>query len=407
MGLFKEVRKPVIRSSVAGPRVSEKRPRFVEKAAPCSEQCPAGTDVRGWLNVIGQAEAYKLDLAEAFDKAWRIIVEANPFPATLSRICPHPCESACTRRSKDGAVSINVLEGYVGDAAIRRGLVLERLDGQQRTGRVAIVGAGPAGLSCACSLARLGYSTTVFEARDLPGGRLRDATRTARLSAETLDAEIARIVALGVEVRCSSPVDAAALDVLASEWAAVFVATGRVRDGEAGSILLAERIAGTVSCGKTGVVRLHDSAKVFVGGDAVRKGLVPAALLHGRAAAMAIDSLLSGMQAPEKARPAKVADRVLTGWFKDEQRHEWASVPESGDESDPAAREALEVEIAAEAARCMSCGLCMDCDSCWMYCTERGFERLPKGQHYRLNLDVCNGCGKCADVCPCGYIDMV
>ena len=264
---------------------------------------------------------------------------------------------------------------------------------------------GPAGSSCACSLARLGYSTTVFEARDLPGGRLRDATRTARLSAETLDAEIARIVALGVEVRCSSPVDAAALDVLASEWAAVFVATGRVRDGEAGSILLAERIAGTVSCGKTESFACMTRRRFSAAMPCAK--LVPAALLHGRAAAMAIDSLLSGMQAPEKARPAKVADRVLTGWFKDEQRHEWASVPESGDESDPAAREALEVEIAAEAARCMSCGLCMDCDSCWMYCTERGFERLPKGQHYRLNLDVCNGCGKCADVCPCGYIDMV
>lgn len=406
MGLFKEVKRPVIRSSVAGLRVSEKRPRFEEKAAPCSERCPAGTDVRGWLNVIGQAEAYNLDLADAFEKAWRIIVESNPFPATLSRICPHPCESACTRRSKDGAVSINVLEGYVGDAAIRRGLALERLAGEERTGRVAIVGAGPAGLSCACRLARLGYRTTVFEARDLPGGRLRDATRTARLRAETLDAEIARIVALGVEVRCSVPVDSTELDTLAGDWDAVFVATGRVREGAAARSIVAECPGGAAGGGEAGFVRMDNAPKVFIGGDAVRHGLVPAALLHGRAAAAAIDCFLCGMPAPAEAGPRKVADRVLAGWFKDAQRREWVSIPEPGGD-DPAAGEALDLEIGAEAARCMSCGLCMDCETCWMYCTERAFERLPKGQHYRLNLDVCNGCGKCADVCPCGYIDMI
>ena len=55
----------------------------------------------------------------------------------------------------------------------------------------------------------------------------------------------------------------------------------------------------------------------------------------------------------------------------------------------------------------MSCGMCMDCETCWMYCTNNGFVKLPKGEHYRIKLELCNGCKKCAEECPCGYIDLV
>ena len=62
-----------------------------------------------------------------------------------------------------------------------------------------------------------------------------------------------------------------------------------------------------------------------------------------------------------------------------------------------------EAEALEEAKRCMSCGMCMDCETCWMYCTNSCFVKLPKGEHYRVKLEVCNGCKKCADACPCGY----
>jgi Pyruvate/2-oxoacid:ferredoxin oxidoreductase delta subunit len=65
-----------------------------------------------------------------------------------------------------------------------------------------------------------------------------------------------------------------------------------------------------------------------------------------------------------------------------------------------------EAEALAEAARCMSCGMCMDCETCWMYCSKNCFVKLPKGEHYKIKLDLCNGCGKCAESCPCGYIAM-
>ncbi|MCP5111588.1 MAG: glutamate synthase, partial [bacterium] len=65
-----------------------------------------------------------------------------------------------------------------------------------------------------------------------------------------------------------------------------------------------------------------------------------------------------------------------------------------------------EGEVLEEAQRCMSCGMCMDCETCWMYCTNNAFERLPKGEHYKVKLELCNGCKKCADACPCGFIEM-
>ena len=63
-------------------------------------------------------------------------------------------------------------------------------------------------------------------------------------------------------------------------------------------------------------------------------------------------------------------------------------------------------EVVEEAKRCMSCGMCMDCETCWMYCSSNCFVKLPKGQHYKVKLELCNGCKKCADACPCGYIEM-
>lgn len=65
-----------------------------------------------------------------------------------------------------------------------------------------------------------------------------------------------------------------------------------------------------------------------------------------------------------------------------------------------------EAEAVAEAVRCMSCGVCMDCETCWMYCSKNCFVKLPKGEHYKINIELCNGCGKCAETCPCGYIEM-
>ncbi len=121
MGLFKEVKKPVIKATASvGAQISTLRPMYVPKTPPCIGNCPNGADIRGWLTTIAQAEAYGRSDEQAYELAWRMITERNPFPAVCGRVCPHPCEDACTRNAKDGAIAVNALERFIGDFGLRR-----------------------------------------------------------------------------------------------------------------------------------------------------------------------------------------------------------------------------------------------------------------------------------------------
>jgi NADPH-dependent glutamate synthase beta subunit-like oxidoreductase/Pyruvate/2-oxoacid:ferredoxin oxidoreductase delta subunit len=169
-----------------------------------------------------------ISLEEACDRAWKIEVETNPFPSVMGRVCPHPCELHCNRKDKDGAVAINSVERFIGDWGIRRGLKLPLLDaGGPFTEKIAIIGSGPSGFSCAYQLARRGYRVTVFESFDKPGGMLRYGIPQYRLPREVIDAEIQKILDLGVELRCDTTVGKdISLEDLRKEYRAVFVGIG-------------------------------------------------------------------------------------------------------------------------------------------------------------------------------------
>jgi len=208
MGLLKKPKKkkPLrMTGGAAATQASSLRPQQVKKIAPCGSNCPSGNKIREWIQIIAQREKTKLSQDEAFTRAWNLLVDTNPFPAVMGRVCPHPCEDDCNRVDKDGAVSINALERFIGDWALEKGLPLSRIEGEgSKDESIGVIGSGPAGLSFAYQLARRGYPVTVYEKTDKAGGMLYWGIPFYRLPADVLQKEIQRIVDLGVDLKLNT-----------------------------------------------------------------------------------------------------------------------------------------------------------------------------------------------------------
>ena len=176
----------------------------LEKLAPCQARCPNSGDIRGWLGIIAQHEKNGLTSDQAFDRAWEKLTELTPLPATLGRICPHPCDDLCSRRDKDGSVSINAMERYIGDWGISRSLKLPVLVKGDCSESIGVIGSGPASLSFAYQMARRGYPVSLYEKHDVPGGMLRHAIPDFRLPKDVLDAEIQRVLELPITLHSNT-----------------------------------------------------------------------------------------------------------------------------------------------------------------------------------------------------------
>jgi NADPH-dependent glutamate synthase beta subunit-like oxidoreductase/Pyruvate/2-oxoacid:ferredoxin oxidoreductase delta subunit len=203
------------------------RPNWVEKMPPCTYMCPSAEDIRGYLTYIAQSDKYGRTYPQAFEAAWHLITNKNPFPAVMGRVCPHPCEGACNRGKLDTPVAINSMERWVGDYGIEKKLALKKVTDEKRAEKVAVVGGGPAGFSCAYQLARRGYAVTVFEGAAKVGGMLRYGIPSYRLPEEVIDAEFGKILDLGVELRTNVQVGRdVTLEELRSQYQAVYLAIG-------------------------------------------------------------------------------------------------------------------------------------------------------------------------------------
>ena len=192
------------------------RPEYVDRLPPCNHACPAGENIQGWL--------YHAESGD-YEAAWRELVKNNPLPAIMGRVCYHPCESACNRGRLDESVAINAVERFLGDEAIRRGWRFAH--GAPTSGRrVLVVGAGPSGLSAAYHLRTLGHAVEIHEAGPLAGGMMRFGIPQYRLPREVLDAEIARILDLGVKLVLNAKVDDLLETMRAGRFDAAFLAVG-------------------------------------------------------------------------------------------------------------------------------------------------------------------------------------
>jgi NADPH-dependent glutamate synthase beta subunit-like oxidoreductase/Pyruvate/2-oxoacid:ferredoxin oxidoreductase delta subunit len=531
------------------------RPEQVEKQAPCQAACPNCADIRQWIGTVAQRNKIGLSREEALARAWRIIVDVNPFPSCLGRICPHPCEQDCNRSGLDEPLAINAMERFLGDYAIDQGLPLQRIDDALREEWIGVVGAGPSGLSFAYQMVRRGYRVTVYEEKNRAGGMLRYGVPDYRLPQPVLDAEIERILALGVELELGVVVGRdITLEDLRKRHAAIYLGMGAQMGralgipGEAGAgvwtgtdYLAAVNSGATVALGLhvivvgggntaidaarsarrtgagvtilyrrsreempaisaevddaleegvelvvlatplrveraqngtlTGVtacrmkladadppgrrrplpvegseftieadaliaavsqspaiegfealdhegpwLHVHDGGigtNLFAGGDVLGLGIAGNAIVQGRRAAERLHAHLRGDdQAEAQVKPQIGAERVKFESRPPEPATKTPRLPVqerlSADLPEVAAT-ISENAFLAEVERCYSCGSCMGCEQCSMFCTPGCFIRLEEvgpGMYFTLALDHCEECGKCVEVCPCGFLDV-
>jgi formate dehydrogenase major subunit len=262
-------------SSAGGSSVesSPLRPYYVDKTPPCKNNCPSGNKIREIITTISQTEGAGRTNHESFEQAWNILTETSPFPSVCGRVCPHPCEDDCNRIEKEGAVGINNIERFLGDYAIENNFQFKRLSEETHPEKIAIIGAGPAGLSCAYQLARRGYKVTVFEAFSKPGGMLRYGIPDYRLPTDILDKEIGRIEEFGVEIKCNHIIGKdTPYEDLQKNFDAIFVGIGAhkgkllgIPNEDASNVFTGTEFLNKVNSGQK--IEVGDKVLVIGGGD--------------------------------------------------------------------------------------------------------------------------------------------
>jgi NADPH-dependent glutamate synthase beta subunit-like oxidoreductase len=331
---------------------------------PCHIICPAQMDIPLMVRQIAAG-----NLRDAIATVKRDIA----LPAVLGRICPKPCERGCRRAAIDEAVSICLLKRYVADVDLQSASPYLPSCKPTRDKRVAIVGAGPAGLAAGYYLQQAGFRCTVFDEHEKPGGMLRYGVSQRELPSDVLDKEIAQIEKLGVEFRPETQIGAAlSMEDLRRDFDAVFVAVGALESGDAELMGLKASPNGIAADGKTYEANLPG---VFAGGDAVRKRkLTVRAVADGKEAAVSISQYLSGQTVTGPDKPFN----TRVGKLKDSEKEKFA---DCGSKSPRVALSEdstgfTDEQAHLEAARCLRCD-CRKVDSCKLRQYARDYEARP------------------------------
>jgi NADPH-dependent glutamate synthase beta subunit-like oxidoreductase len=204
---------------------SHKCPTYIQSTPPCQGSCPSGEDIRGYLNIVRGVEKPPAGMPWQ-EYAFRRLTEANPFPSVMGRVCPAPCESGCNRNQVEDFVGINSVEHFLGEYAIANHLAFKKPDFVSGK-KVAVIGGGPAGLSAAYQLALRGHAVTLFDERAELGGMMRYGIPGFRTPRQVLDAEIQRILDLGVVARTNCRIGTdITMEQIRADFDAVFLGLG-------------------------------------------------------------------------------------------------------------------------------------------------------------------------------------
>jgi NADPH-dependent glutamate synthase beta subunit-like oxidoreductase len=247
--------------SRAGP-VRAERPVYVDLLPPCNSACPAGENIQAYLAHVKAGE---------HERAWRVLVEDNPFAAIHGRVCYHPCETDCNRANLDSAVSIHSVERFLGDLALERAWSFAPPNVHSGK-RVLVIGAGPSGLSAAYHLARLGHEVEIRDAGPEPGGMMRYGIPDYRMPRDVLGGEVERIAALGVRMTADHRVVDLEAERREGSFDAVFVAVGahlskrvEIPARDAGPVVDAVSLLRSVASGERPMIGRR--VAVYGGGD--------------------------------------------------------------------------------------------------------------------------------------------
>jgi ferredoxin len=316
-------------------------------AGPCTMACPANMDIPLMIRQIRDGQ-----LTDAI----KTIKNDIALPAVLGRICPAPCEKICRRKDHDEAVSICHLKRYAADIDLASADPFTPDRAESKSKQVAIVGAGPAGLSAAYYLSRDGYECTIFDEHELMGGTLRYSIPENDLDRKVLDAEIAQIKKLSVTFKGNTKIGKdISIDELAEDFGAVFIATGKTEDQS-------QSFPG-IEIGPKGIIADHINYRtskdgIFAGGGAIgRSKMAIRALADGKQAAVSIDQYLasSKVTGPGKlfnSRMARLYDGEVEHFFNENtNKCDREDLSESQLDGDAAAGKVA----AHEAARCLHC----------------------------------------------------